>query len=227
MTRFLDILFSGLALLLLSPLLLALILVLKFTGEGEVFFVQSRVGRNGQYFGLFKFATMMKNSPNLGSGTVTLKDDPRVLPVGKFLRTTKLNELPQLLNIFFGHMSLIGPRPQTERCFRAFTEEAQRDIKKVRPGLSGVGSIVFRSEENMLQANADTDQFYNHVIMSYKGELERWFVRNNTLLNYFVLIALTVGVIVSRSTRLIFYCYSSLPRPPHKLEPFISSDTYE
>jgi lipopolysaccharide/colanic/teichoic acid biosynthesis glycosyltransferase len=97
MQRFFDVLFSGLALLVLSPLLIPIALVLRFSGEGEVFFMQARVGKDGTPFQLFKFATMLKNSPNLGTGTVTLKDDPRVLPVGKFLRKTKINELPQLL----------------------------------------------------------------------------------------------------------------------------------
>ena len=108
MERLLDIIFSGLALLLLSPLLVAIFIILKCSGEGEVFFMQERVGRHGELFKLFKFATMLKDSPNLGTGTVTMKGDPRILPVGKFLRKTKINELPQLLNIFFGDMSVIG-----------------------------------------------------------------------------------------------------------------------
>src|SRR5690606_9896072 len=99
MQRMLDILFSGLALLVLSPLLLPIAIILRLTGEGEIFYVQQRVGRGGELFGLYKFATMLKNSPSMGTGTVTVKGDPRVLPIGRFLRKTKLNELPQLLNI--------------------------------------------------------------------------------------------------------------------------------
>ena len=109
MERFFDILFSALALLVLSPLLLPIVLILKLSGEGEIFFLQERIGKGGQVFKLFKFATMLKDSPNIGTGTVTMKGDPRVLPVGKFLRKTKINELPQLLNIFFGDTSVIGP----------------------------------------------------------------------------------------------------------------------
>ena len=100
MERFFDIFFSGLALLLLSPLLLPILMTLRLSGEGEVFFLQERVGKGGERFKLFKFATMLKDSPNIGTGTVTMKGDPRVLPVGIFLRKTKINELPQLLNIF-------------------------------------------------------------------------------------------------------------------------------
>ena len=227
MHRFLDIIFSGIALVLLSPLLLPLIFILRVTGEGEIFFPQNRVGRGGKDFKLYKFATMLKDSPNMGTGTMTVKNDPRVLPMGGLLRKTKINELPQLINIFKGDMSVIGPRPQTQRCFDAFPESAQNDITKVRPGLSGIGSVVFRSEEDMMHANAEPDRLYDDVIMPYKGKLESWYVRNNSVWNYLLLIALTVLVIVTRSTRLIFQCYTSLPRPPADLSFFIASDYYE
>lgn len=127
MQRTLDILFSATALAILAPLLVLVALLLRVTGEGEVFFRQNRVGRNGRMIGLWKFATMLKNSPSIGTGTVTLKDDPRVLPIGRVLRRTKINELPQLLNILTGEMSLIGPRPQTKRCFDAFPPFAGGD----------------------------------------------------------------------------------------------------
>ena len=201
--------------------------ILRVTGEGEIFFPQNRVGRGGKHFKLYKFATMLKDSPNMGTGTVTVKNDPRVLPIGGFLRKTKINELPQLINIFKGDMSVIGPRPQTQRCFDAFPESAQNDITKVRPGLSGIGSVVFRSEEDMMHANAEPDRLYDDVIMPYKGKLESWYVRNNSVWNYLLLIALTILVIPTRSTRLIFQCYTSLPRPPEELNSFIDSDYYE
>ena len=117
MQRVFDIFFSGIALILLLPILLPLMFILRVTGEGEIFFLQNRVGLGGRYFRIFKFATMLKDSPNIGSGTVTVKNDPRILPMGEFLRKTKLNELPQLINIFSGAMSIIGPRPQTQRFF--------------------------------------------------------------------------------------------------------------
>ena len=113
MERFFDILFSGIAILILSPLFIVVILILRFTGEGEIFFLQDRIGKGGNKFKLFKFVTMIKNSPDMGTGTITIKNDPRILPFGKFLRKTKINELPQLLNIFFGDMCIIGPRPLT------------------------------------------------------------------------------------------------------------------
>ena len=150
MERIFDIILSSLALLVCFPLMLPLAVILKSTGEGEIFFIQDRIGKKGKVFGLFKFATMLKDSPNIGTGTVTMKNDPRVLPVGKFLRKTKINELPQLLNILFGQMSIIGPRPLTIQTFSAYSVDTQNIIKQVRPGLSGVGSIIFRGEEEIM-----------------------------------------------------------------------------
>src|SRR5690348_9614322 len=128
MQRFFDIIFASLALLVLTPLMIPIMILLRLTGEGEVFFLQERVGRNGASFKLFKFATMLKNSPSMGTGTVTLKNDARILPMGHFLRRTKINELPQLINILLGHMSVVGPRPQTPRCFQAFPPETRSVI---------------------------------------------------------------------------------------------------
>jgi lipopolysaccharide/colanic/teichoic acid biosynthesis glycosyltransferase len=201
--------------------------ILRVTGEGEIFFLQSRVGLGGKHFKLYKFATMLKNSPSIGTGTVTVKNDPRVLPIGIFLRKTKINELPQLINIFNGTMSVIGPRPQTQRCFDAFPLINQNDIINVKPGLSGIGSVIFRSEEEMINENDDPDGLYDDVIMPYKGKLESWYVKNNSIFNYFLLITLTIIVIFTRSTHIIFRCYSLLPRPPKNLTSFIESDYYE
>ena len=216
--RLLDILLSGAALLLLAPLLLSIALILRLTGEGEVFFRQNRVGRGGGYFSLLKFATMLKDSPNMGTGTVTLKDDPRVLPVGRFLRKTKINELPQLINILKGDMSIIGPRPQTQRCFDAFPEPAQQAIITVRPGLSGIGSIVFRGEEDMMHAAGDPDHFYDHVIMPYKGALEEWYVRHQSLGTYLLLIAITAWVVARPRSPIVWRAFPDLPPPPDALK---------
>jgi len=209
---------SGLALLVLSPLLLPITLILRFTGEGEVFFSQERVGRKGKPFQLYKFVTMLKNSPNIGTGTVTLRNDPRILPVGRLLRKTKINELPQLLNILNGDMSVIGPRPQTQRCFDAFPEEAQETIVKVRPGLSGIGSIVFRDEEEMMHAHQDPDHFYDNVIMPYKGDLEQWYSSRKGLRTYFGLIFLTVWVVLFPKSNLVWVLFANLPDPPEELK---------
>ena len=217
MQRLLDIVFSGLALLVLSPLLVPIAIALRLTGEGEVFYVQQRVGRGGRMFGLYKFATMLKDSPNLGTGTVTVKHDPRVLPLGRVLRKTKLNELPQLLNIFKGDMSVIGPRPQTRRCFDAFPARSQEQIVKVRPGLSGIGSIVFRDEEDLMHASAEPEHFYDAVIMPYKGALEEWYVANQGLWTYLCSIVVTAWVVLVPTSTVFWRVFDGLPLPPAEL----------
>ncbi|WP_028839291.1 sugar transferase [Thermomonas fusca] len=217
MQRILDIVFSGLALVVLSPLLVPIAIALRLTGEGEVFFIQQRVGRGGQPFGLYKFATMLKNSPNLGTGTVTVKNDPRVLPLGRFLRKTKINELPQLLNIFKGDMSIIGPRPQTQRCFDAFPARSQAEIIKVRPGLSGIGSIVFRDEEELMHASKEPERFYDEVIMPYKGALEEWYVAHQGLWTYLAAIFVTAWVVLFPESRLAWRVFPQLPAVPAEL----------
>jgi lipopolysaccharide/colanic/teichoic acid biosynthesis glycosyltransferase len=218
--RVFDIIFSLFALLLFSIFLIPIVIILKFTGEGEIFFSQERVGKGGKLFPLLKFATMLKDSPNIGSGTVTLKDDPRVLPLGKFLRKTKINELPQLLNILKGDMSFIGPRPQAKRNFEAYSKEAQKEIKKVKPGISGIGSIFFRDEEEILSdENIDREKFYDDIIMPYKGELEIWYVKHQSLGLYFKLILLTLLIVLIPSYSIDFKKWfdKDIPNPPSEL----------
>lgn len=219
MQRFFDIIFSSLALVVFSPLLIPIVVVLRLTGEGEIFYVQQRVGKDGKMFGLLKFATMLKDSPNLTTGTVTVRDDPRVLPFGKFLRKTKINELPQLLNILLGDMSVIGPRPQATRCFNAYPDDIQKVIVKVKPGLSGIGSIVFRDEEEILERTTmDRVQFYDDYIAPYKGELEKWYIQNHTIKNYFLLIFVTIWVVVFSKSEMWRKFFPDLPIPPNELK---------
>lgn len=217
MERFFDIVFSFCALLVLLPLLIPIVILLRLTGEGEVFFQQDRIGKGGKVFKLLKFATMLKNSPNIGTGTVTVKADPRVLPVGKFLRKTKINELPQLLNVLVGHMSVIGPRPLTTQTFSAYSVDTQDTVKRVRPGLSGVGSIIFRGEEDILHGDAGSVEFYNDVIAPYKGALEEWFVGHQCLYVYFLAIVTTIWAVIRPSTRLAWKVFPKLPIPPEQL----------
>jgi lipopolysaccharide/colanic/teichoic acid biosynthesis glycosyltransferase len=216
--RTLDVLLSGVALLVLAPLLLPVMLLLRFTGEGEVFFLQDRVGEGGKLFRLYKFATMLRNSPNMGTGTVTLKEDPRVLPLGKLLRKTKINELPQLLNVFLGDMSVVGPRPQTPRCFMVFPHDMQIVITQVKPGLSGIGPIVFRGEEEILANHADSVEFYDHVIAPYKGEVEAWYVTHRSLMTYLKVILVTIWVVMRPASSIVWRAFIGLPAPPDALK---------
>lgn len=203
------------------PLFLLIALILKFTGEGEIFFLQERVGKQGKFFKLYKFATMLKNSQHLGTGTVTLKNDPRILPFGIFLRKTKINELPQLINILKGDMSIIGPRPQTKRCFDAFPRKSQEKIISVRPGLSGIGSIIFRDEEEMISSEKDASDLYDNTIMPFKGELEEWFVDNRNAYIYFLLIFITILTVIFKKTNIVWKILQNLPEPPKRLEYWI------
>ena len=220
MTRLLDILLSSLALMLMMPIFLLVVSVLRFTGEGEVFYLQKRVGQNENIFNVIKFATMLKNSANMKGGTITTKNDPRILPFGKFLRDTKINELPQLVNVIKGEMSLIGPRPLAVKNYHYYDAKTRKKISKIKPGLSGIGSIVFRSEEDMLFGVADRETFYRDYIAPYKAELELWYSDNNTFYNYLLLIFLTLYVVVSSDNKIIWRCISSLPQLPSGLNQF-------
>lgn len=222
MQRILDLLFSSLALLLLLPILLPIMLLLRITGEGKIFFLQNRVGIGGRKFKLYKFVTMLKNSPHIGAGTVTLKNDKRVLPFGRILRKTKINELPQLLNIILGSMSIVGPRPQAPLNFEAFPEDAQKIIIKVKPGLSGVGSILFRNEEEILGDFDKVENFYHNVIAAYKGDVESWYIENLSIRTYFSVIFVTIWIIMVPSSPLLWRVFPSLPIPPDELKPYLN-----
>jgi lipopolysaccharide/colanic/teichoic acid biosynthesis glycosyltransferase len=160
---------------------------------------------------------MVKNSPNIGTGTITTKNDPRILPFGVFLRRTKINELPQLLNVFLGDMSLIGPRPLTTQNFRFYSEKQQIIIGKVKPGLSGLGSILFRNEEQFVYLENNPVDFYANTIAPYKGSIEEWYVKNKRIWMYFALIFLTIWVVLSPSSKVLWKVFKELPLPPSDL----------
>ena len=198
MERFFDIFFSGLALLVLSPILFSVALILRFSGEGEIFFFQERIGKGGNVFKLFKFATMLKNSPNIGTGTVTMKDDPRVLPVGKFLRKTKLNELPQLINVLKGEMSLVGFRPLTLESYSTAIKLASENTYDTKPGITSPASIYFRNEETLLAQIDSTlrQKYYDEIILRKKVILDDWWKTNKSTFNYFAVLTLTAFCLI-------------------------------
>lgn len=213
--RFFDIILSGLALLVLSPLFIPLMVILKFTGEGYIFYTQKRVGLGNRLFDLIKFATMLRDSPNIGTGTITTQNDPRVLPLGGFLRKTKINELPQLLNIFKGDMSIVGPRPQTMECFEMFPEALRGDIYRSQPGLTGIGSVVFRNEEEILGKSPKSHaQCYAEDIMPYKAALELWYLEHKSLWVDAVIITLTAIEVLLPATEMYKKCFRNLPANP-------------
>ena len=215
MPRILDILLSVFTLLFLLPLFIPIVLILLLTGEGKVFYLQNRVGYKNKKFKIIKFATMLSNSPDIGSGSLTLKNDPRVLPFGSFLRKTKINELPQILNIIIGDLSIVGPRPQMQVDFEKYSDDIQKKIYNDRPGLTGIGSIIFRDEESLISAaseNEDPHDFYKRVIAPYKGELEMWYQSHRSLFLDLQLIFITAWVIVAPETRLYEKWFKDLPK---------------
>lgn len=218
MQRFFDIILSFLALLLLGPFLLPVVFILRFTGEREIFYIQRRVGYKGNEFGLLKFATMLKNSPNLGSGEITLKGDPRVLPFGKFLRKTKINELPQLWNIVIGDMSVVGPRPMVPNTYSNYSTIAQQKLSTIRPGLTGIGSIIFRDEERYLSNQEYPSEFYRKHIIPHKCDLEIWFVDNKSLWLYTKTIFVTAWVVVFPASKVAEKAFKGIPMLPEDLK---------
>jgi lipopolysaccharide/colanic/teichoic acid biosynthesis glycosyltransferase len=216
--RFFDIIFSFLIILILSPILSLIFIILKYTGEGDIFFFQDRIGKDGKCFRLYKFATMLRDSPNIATGTITIKDDPRILPLGKILRKTKINELPQLYNILVGNMSFIGPRPMTVQNFNYYGIKIQNKIKMVRPGLSGIGSIIFRDEEEILENEKGSVKYYNNIISPYKGELESWYVKNKSIYLYFLLCFITILVVFFPKLNIIWIIFKNIPKPPKELQ---------
>lgn len=216
--RIIDVLLSLVATTLFLPIGLPIAIVLRFTGEGEVFYLQERVGRNRKPFSVFKFATMLKNSPNIGSGDITVSGDARVLPVGKILRKTKLNEVPQVLNILFGSMSIVGPRPLTPKNFSYYSEEDQEIIGRMQPGLTGIGSIVFRDEESIIGSSEKPfDRRYKEDIAPYKAKLERWYYHHRGVLTDLLIIAITAWVVFRPESTIYRKIWKDLPPPPEGL----------
>lgn len=212
--RLLDIIISLITLIFILPVFIVIIFILRFSGEGEVFYFQDRIGLNNSRFKIWKFATMLKNSMNMGTGSITLKNDFRVTTIGKFLRKTKINELPQIINILKGDISLVGPRPLVTKTFQAYSKEVQSRIYNIKPGLTGIGSIIFRDEETIISSvkNEGPHQFYTRVIAPFKGELEMWYQKNCSLLIDFQLIFMTAWVIIFPKTRLYEKWFKGLPK---------------
>ena len=219
--RAFDIFASGCAILVLSPLLIPVMIGLKCTGEHDIFYGQTRIGRGNRHFKIWKFATMLRNSPNMAGGLHTMDRDPRILPMGNFLRKTKINELPQLFNIFLGDMSVIGPRPLVDKTFAPYSDEVKARIYNSKPGLSGIGSIVFRDEERLLAAEkargGDMDKYYAEVVSPYKGAVEMWYQDHAGIWTDIMLIFLTAWVVLKPKSKLVEKVFKDLPPLPKDL----------
>ena len=211
--RVIDFVLALIATTVLLPILIPVVLGLLLTGEHYVFYFQERIGYKNKKFFIWKFATMLKNSPNMSGGLHTTRRDPRILPMGGFLRKTKLNELPQLINILKGDMSVIGPRPLVDKTFAPYPQHVKDHIYDSKPGLSGIGSIIFRDEEKLLtETTMDKSEYYAQFISPYKGELELWYQKNLSFSTDVLLIFLTVWVIVFPESQLPFKVFKDLPK---------------
>lgn len=218
MIRLFDFVSTTVALALLSPLFLVVMLILRFTGEHEVFYLQERIGKGGMPFRVFKFATMLKESPNLSGGYLTQKDDPRVLPFGRFLRKWKINELPQLLNVWLGQMSLVGPRPQAAVHYNLYNSFQKEAIDSLKPGLTGLGSLIFRDEEGLLERSGlEFDYVHDELITPYKGDLEVWYAAHRSIGLYFKILYLTAISILAPGGSYL-EGFPELPQPPAELQ---------
>lgn len=209
--RFFDFLFSLIAIILLLPFMLPLIIILLFTGEHEVFYGQKRVGYKNKEFRIWKFATMIKDSPNLGTGEITLRNDPRVTKVGRFLRRTKINELPQLINVFVGNMSIVGPRPLMKKSFEQYSDDVKAVVYNSLPGITGVGSVIFRDEEKIVSESKNIQETYRKIF-DYKGRVEQWYQENKSFYTDLMIIFLTAWGLFFSFSNLIFKIFPSLPR---------------
>lgn len=211
--RICDFSASFIALILLVPFLVIIMLILRFVAEGEVFYYQERIGFKNKKFFIVKFATMLKDSLNLGTGSITLENDFRVTSFGRILRKTKVNELPQLLNILKGDISVIGPRPVLEQDWLLYPDSMRGDIYRIKPGLTGIGSIVFRDEESLISniEGEDYHEFYKNSIAPYKAELEIWYQENISFYTDIKLIILTALVLFFPNNQLHQSWFSNLP----------------
>jgi lipopolysaccharide/colanic/teichoic acid biosynthesis glycosyltransferase len=211
--RFFDIFFSLLVLIILFPIFFVIVILLKLTGEGEIFYGQKRVGFKNSIFDILKFATMLKNSPNIGTGAITLRNDPRVTPMGKFLRKSKINELPQILNILKGDMSIVGPRPLMPVSFEKYSAEVQSKVYNVKPGLTGIGSIIFRDEEKLVsESNLAPEEYYKQNIFPYKGQLEMWYLQNISFATDFKIIFVTAWSIIFPENKFATTFFKGIPK---------------
>jgi len=217
--RFIDIILSLLALVIALPLLLIISVVLLITGEHQVFYLQKRIGKQNRSFFILKFATMLKNSEKLKGGMHTTRNDPRVLPFGRFLRKTKLNEIPQIGNILIGDLSIVGPRPLVTKTFEPYPDHVKKAIYNIKPGLTGIGSIVFRDEEKLLSGtHMPTTEYYARFIAPYKGELELWYQRHLSFTTDFLLVFITAWVVFRPKSNLVYKVFKDLPHKPSFLD---------
>ena len=217
--RIFDVLCSMLILTLIAVPMLLIAAGIKLTSKGPVIFRQQRYGIGGEPISVWKFRTMICTESAAKQVVQASKTDRRITPFGRFLRRTSLDELPQFFNVIAGTMSIVGPRPLTPKNFDFYDTETQSTISKLKPGLTGVGSLIFRNEQSVIEnSSKSTMDCYKSDITPYKGELEKWFSQNQSLYLYFLLIFLTAWVVFFPKSGIVWNVFSSLPTPPAKIK---------
>jgi lipopolysaccharide/colanic/teichoic acid biosynthesis glycosyltransferase len=195
MIRFIDLIFSFFGLIFLSPVFFIISILIKFESKGGVFYKQERIGKNKVSFQLFKFRSMAVNSDKSGLLTVGMNDS-RITKIGHFIRKFKIDELPQLINVLKGEMSLVGPRPEVKKYVDLYSE-SQQIVLYVKPGMTDLASIEFSNENELLEKQEQPELYYIEHIMPKKIELNKQFIQNPTVYQYFRVILLTLKKIVS------------------------------
>lgn len=217
--RLFDLFFTLVLLAILFPFIFIISLLLLASSDHTVFFRQTRMGIGGATFEMLKFATMRSSTPMNPIVDYTLRNDPRVTAFGKFLRMTKLNEVPQLFNVLLGDMSLVGPRPLPPLNFSYYQTEAQAIISKSKPGITGIGSLVFRDEEWLVTSQkefSDPLDFYKNRVFPYKAQLEDWYYHHKSLWVDIVILATTAySLLFKKNNRIVFKMFKSLPHSPY------------
>jgi lipopolysaccharide/colanic/teichoic acid biosynthesis glycosyltransferase len=215
------------AILILIPFMAPILFLLRVTGDGEVFYYQKRKGKHGREFFLIKLSTMQKDSVNSGMGSITVRDDPRIKFMGHTLRRWKLNELPQVVNILLGDLSVVGPRPLIEETtgYNAYSDDLKFKIFSNRPGLTGIGSIVFRDEEAILSSVDNPHDFYIRELAPYKADLEQWYFENKSLkVDIGIIICTGIAIILPKS-RIHESVFAGLPKVPIKLKEYMAKES--
>ena len=212
--RVFDIFGALLLLLILSPLIFLTAFLLLLLNR-NIIYAKPRIGFQLKSFTILKFVTMIPNSHNMTYGTMTIGNDPRITPIGRILRKLKIDELPQLWNVLKGDMSFTGPRPLDKSEFDCYSDEVKNKIYTVKPGITGVGSIVFRNEDKILSdPTVSPISLYKQKIAPHKGELELWYLENQSFYVDFMILILTGLAIFVPNNQLIYRVFPSLPVKP-------------
>ena len=221
--RIFDFLFSLIGIILAAPIMAVAIVVLRFTGEGKVFFVQERVGYKNRIFKILKFTTMLSAAPEQKNKTNIGKRDPRITPIGAFFRNSKIDELPQMINVLKGDMSFVGPRPLMKvPDFVSYPPDVQENIYNVRPGITAIGSVVFRDEAQIISQvkdeGKDPAQFKSKVIFPYKGRVEMWYNENQSFWVDFKILLLTAWTLIFPTSQMAYKLFDDLPKRDNELK---------